>query len=288
MNDAPQLPNEMLRLPCPSCGSQLRYSAAVQQLSCEYCGYEEEIDRGKDRVVEQSLAVAAAQAKDFSPKEIDQQVFDCQSCGAKFMVETDDVHITCGFCGSRNVNLDAYEHQYIQPIGIVPFYVSRREANDHFSRWIKRGWFHPNKLKTLSKIENLHGIYIPFWTYDAQTESDWKGEAGHYYYVTKQVRVNGKMQTKRIRKTRWRWRSGHLSHFFDDILVVASRALGQQDMERILPYHLQEVVNFDPRFMAGWETEIYSLEVDKGYQVADQIMNHKIRNMCSAQLGGDT
>jgi len=48
------------------------------------------------------------------------------------------------------------------------------------------------------------------------------------------------------------------------------------------------VVNFDPRLMIGWEAEIYNLEIDDGYQQAEHIMNYKLRNMCSAQLGGDT
>ena len=59
-------------------------------------------------------------------------------------------------------------------------------------------------------------------------------------------------------------------------------------MERILPFRLSEVVNFDPRLMVGWEAEIYNLEVDDGYHQAENIMDYKLRNMCSAQLGGDT
>jgi len=273
---------------CPSCGSNLAYSAEVKKIACNYCGYTEDIDRSNDKVVEKSLTEAVESATSFVPEEVGKKVFDCENCGSKFMVESDQIKVGCGFCGSKNVNVDAYNHQYIQPIGIVPFYISRFEAENIFAKWISSGWFHPSKLKSLAAVEDLHGMYIPFWTYDAQTEASWRGEAGHYYYESRRVRVNGRMQTKQVRKVRWQYRQGNLSHFFDDVLVVASGGLQQRHIEKILPFQLQEVVNFDPRLMVGWESEVYNLEVDEGHQVANQVMDNKIRNMCSAQLGGDT
>ncbi|MEO1625748.1 MAG: hypothetical protein AAFV25_11375 [Bacteroidota bacterium] len=273
---------------CPSCGGQLAYSAVHKKISCKYCGYQEEVDNTNDKVVELSLSEAIHKKASFIPEESGKKVVDCSNCGAVFMVEKDKVKVGCGFCGSDKINVEAYEHKYVKPSGIIPFYMSRDEAIRIFKQWIKQGVFHPNKLKKLAAIEDLHGMYIPFWTYDAQTESDWQGEAGTYYYETETVRVNGQTEQRQVQKVRWTRRSGHLSHFFDDILVVASGGLEQSFVERILPYRLEEVVNFDPRLMVGWEAEVYRLEVDDGYQVADSIMDGKIRHMCSAQLGGDT
>ncbi len=288
-NVEPSIIQDALNLPCPSCGSQLYYySAEKKKLNCDQCGYLEEIDRSNDKVIEQSLADAVCQVPDFVPEEIGKKVFDCENCGSKFMVEHDKIKVNCGFCGSTNVNVEAYDHNYIKPVGIIPFYVSREEAEKFFNKWIKQGWFHPNKLKSLAAIDDLHGVYIPFWTYDAETESQWSGQAGYHYYETRMVRVNGRMQQQRVQRTRWERRSGSLRHFFDDVLVVASGGLEQMEVQRLLPYRLEEVVNYDPRLMVSWEAEIYKLEVDKGYHMADQVMDHKIRNMCSAQLGGDT
>lgn len=277
-----------LNLPCPSCGSELHYSAEAQKIVCDYCGYQEEIDRSKDKIIEQSLAAVASGLKDLVPEKVGKKVFDCQNCGAKLMVEEEQVKVRCTFCASENVNLEAFDHQLIQPIGIIPFYISRTEAEKLFLNWVKKGWFHPSRLKRFAAIETLHGIYVPFWTYDAHTLSDWSGEAGYHYYETKMVRVNGKMQPKRVRKTRWEHHRGTLSHFFDDILVNASGGLTQDVAERFMPYRLEEMVNYDPRLLVSWEGEIYKLEVEQGYRVADEIMDSRIRQMCSAQLGGDT
>lgn len=277
-----------LHLPCPSCGNQLQYKADKKQISCGHCGYGEEVNSANDQVVETALEGDLKQAKHFVPEEVNKKVFDCQNCAAKFMVESDQMQITCGFCGSNNVNVDALEHQYIKPVGIIPFYVSKEMANEKFSRWIRQGAFHPNKLKKLSRVEGLHGMYIPFWTYDAKTESTWQGQAGHYTQNNVPMpNSRGGMRNQRIPNIRWQSRSGRLNHFFDDVLVVASGKIEQREVEK-MPFKLKEVVNFDPRLIMGWESEVYQIELDEGYGIAEQLMDHRLRNMCSAQLGGDT
>ncbi len=287
MENLQQIEN-VLHNPCPSCGGKLLYSAEYQQLSCDYCGYKEDINRENDEVEEQALHDAVLNASMFTPEDVGEKVVDCTNCGAKYMLQVSDVQLECPFCGSHKVNLEAYDHNLIQPLGILPFQIPRKEALNKFNNWIKKGWFHPNKLKQLSDLEKIHGVYIPFWTYDAQTESDWKGEAGHYYYETERVYVDGKWQSKQVQKVRWTHRSGHLSHFFDDVLVVASKGLTNPKFIRILTYRLDEVINFDPRLILGWEAEVYSIEVDGGYEIADKIMDDRIRGMCISRMGGDT
>ena len=288
LNEDPQHIESAVQLPCPSCGSKMHYSADSKKITCNYCGYLEDVNQANDKVIEKSLHDAVAKVGDYIPEEKGKRVYDCSNCGANFMVDAEQVKINCGFCGSTKVNVEAFDHQYIEPSGIIPFYVSRAEADKVFKKWVSSGWFHPSKLKKLDEVEQLHGVYLPFWTFDANVNAQWSGEAGTYYYENRQVRVNGKLTTQRIQKVRWNHRSGRLSHFFDDVLVVAADGLAQKHVERILPFRLSEVVNFDPRLMVGWEAEVYNTEIDDGYHSAETIMDYKLRNMCSAQLGGDT
>ncbi|MGB1216745.1 MAG: hypothetical protein ACPG5P_02655 [Saprospiraceae bacterium] len=274
--------------PCPGCGGRLAYSAEKQKVNCEYCGYTEEVDSANDMLVEHPLEEFMENAPREIVETLSKKVFDCQSCGSKFAVESDKIKVRCGFCGSDSVNLEAYDHQYIKPAGIVPFKVAQAKAESQFKKWIKRGWFHPNKLKRMAIIEDLHGIYIPFWTYDAQTYSQWHGQAGFHYYETERTYVNGKWESRQVQRTRWESRSGSLDHFFDDVLISGSHGLNQQSIQRVYPYRLEEVVNYDPKLMLGWESEIYDVEVDEGYEMADRVMDQRLRGMCSSQLGGDT
>jgi len=279
---------KVLNLPCSNCGGKLAYSAKEKQIICGHCGNIEPIDAASDRVVEHDFQKALTDLNYHTPEKDDQKVFDCQSCGSKFMVNNSQVKVQCGFCGSNNVNLEAFEHSYIEPMGIIPFKVPKEQSSKLFNDWIKKGWFRPNKLKRLAEMDSLHGIYIPFWTYDAQTESSYSGEAGYREQVSKTIRVNGEYQNKRVTETRWVHRSGHLSHFFDDVLVVASTGVQQKLMQSIEPFDLREVINYDPRLMLGWEAEVYSLELDEGYKIADKIMDKRLKDLCKAEIGGDT
>ncbi|MEM7102684.1 MAG: hypothetical protein AAF502_06065 [Bacteroidota bacterium] len=277
----------LLALPCPSCGSELSYSAEHKKISCNHCGYKEEVDDANDLVRELSLSKAVSEAKSYSPEAIGKKVFDCQNCGAKFLLDAKVVKVKCSFCASRNVNVEAFEHNFIQPMGVIPFQIPEEEADEKFDSWIKKGWFHPTKLKRMASKDVLNGMYVPFWTFDAQTETDYSGQAGYHYYVSETVRTGDKTTTRQVKKTRWEYRSGHLSHFFDDILVVAANKIKQSLIERILPFQLSKMVNFDPRLLSGWEAEVYDIELNEGYNRADTIMDRKIRELCKQAIGGD-
>ena len=125
--------NKVLALPCPSCAGKLNYSAEKQAILCQHCGYSEPINEARDRVVEHCLDEAITSLPMHSPEDEGQKVFDCNNCGAKFTVDTNRVKVDCGFCGSKNVNLEAFEHNYIEPMGIIPFSTPKEKAGDLFS-----------------------------------------------------------------------------------------------------------------------------------------------------------
>ncbi len=279
---------ELLESPCPSCGGKLLYSAEKESLCCAHCGFLEQPDRSNDRIAEQALQDYLVSAETFSPQETGQKTYICEGCGAKTLVEARDVRTVCGFCGSDKVNETAFDQNLIRPQGVIPFAISRQEAIVAFDNWIGKGWFRPSKLEKSARIDDLHGIYVPTWTYDAQTESDWEGEAGFHYYVQQTVVINGKTTTRSVRHTRWEYRSGHLGHFFDDVVVFGSQAHSAEKLRTILPFDFSSAINFDPRLLLGWEAEVYDIEVDKGYIEAERIMDGRIRALCSDALGGDT
>lgn len=279
---------KVLHIPCPSCGGKLEYSADKHKVVCTYCGNTEDVNEANDLVVELSLKEAVKQVGRIVPEKIGNKVINCGSCGSRYIVESSRPTVRCPFCASKKINLESFEHNIIQPSGIIPLKISRKDGIERFHKWIRKGIWHPRKLKRLANIENLHGIYVPFWTFDAQTESEWRGEAGYHYQETQRVHVNGKWETRTVTKTRWVSRRGHLSHFFDDVLVVASQGIQQKHIQKIFPYNLEEVINFDAKLMLGWEAEIYSIELDQGYRKADHIMDQQLYNLCAAELGGDT
>ncbi len=277
--------DKILQMPCPTCNSELSYSAEKQMINCRHCGYTQDYDRASDQIREQSLASAASAMQSYSPASIQKQVVECESCRAQLMIEQDTVAIRCNFCGSEKVNKAAFNQNLIQPQGIVPFKIQKREAVDKFKKWIAEGWFRPNALKKLAELGDIQGIYLPFWTYDADSYTQWQGEAGFYYYVDVE-KEDGKIEKER--RTRWEWRSGDFNRNFDDVLILGSKGKTREVVEGIFPYELKESVNYNPTLMVGWQAEIYTVDVKEGYKLAEQKMYAELKQQAEKRLGGDT
>ncbi|WP_266366449.1 hypothetical protein [Tellurirhabdus rosea] len=281
---------DILRAPCSACGSQMRFSADKQTLACDHCGNTEPLVFTRTRLNENPLQFRLENnALPSAPTE-EKRVFGCARCGARTTVNFDNPTITCAFCGSKNVNPDAVKTRLIEPAGVLPFRISRQGAMERFSNWVGSDWLAPSDLKAGAMLDNLHGMYIPFWTFDAQAQSEWEGEAGHYYYVPVQVRdSNGRMVTQQQQRVRWEYRSGHHEAFYDDLLEMASRNLTQQEshVQEVSRYELQEVVDYDPRILLGWEAEVYSIDLVESARKAEEQIQQREETACANLVGGD-
>lgn len=278
-------------LKCDNCGSpNMTWSAEKQVMLCDACGHAIAVETASDMVIEQSfsegVAVSQSAAKGLGAEK---KSFTCNNCGAVTVIDPTETDLTCDFCTSTNVNVEAFSNQTIQPAGILPFKITKKGAAEAFAGWIGRGWFHPSGLKKYAEVDKMHGLYIPFWTYDADSASSWTAEAGYYYYETETYRDSqGNQQTRQVQKVRWVPASGYYQHWFDDVLVAGSQGIKQRMVEGIYPFPLQEVVNYEPNFLLGWKSEVYGLDVQEGYQVAEDIMDGHIRQEIIKTIPGDT
>ena len=169
--------------------------------------------------------------------------------------------------------------------------LSKAAATERFKSWVGNNWLAPSDLKAGAMLDQLHGIYIPYWTFDAQAYSNWTGEAGFHYYVQVQARdQNGNAITRQEQRTRWEYRSGSHSQFYDDVLLMASRQLSKQEstVQDVSHYDMNGVVDYDPRFLLGWEAEVYSIDLAESARKAEEQIRYREENACSQQLGGDT
>ncbi|MFK7970639.1 MAG: hypothetical protein AB8F95_09735 [Bacteroidia bacterium] len=275
---------------CPNCSSsQLRYDEQFGKIVCEFCETTISLPPVEGAIVEHPLQEGLTMADFYVKVETKEKVFHCGNCGSERMLPEDQVTLTCPFCASESVNESATETRYIQPDGIGPFVISKEDAYTRFKTWLGKGWFVPDNLKKLASLEKLEGIYLPFWTFDAKTASDWSADIGRYYYETQYYRdANGNQQSRQVQKVRWRSGSGSHQWFFDDELVIASKGVTQSSATGVMPFDLEAVVPFAPHYMLGWEAELYNLDLKESFRVADGIMDTKIKQMIVRDLPGDT
>ncbi|MDF2192450.1 hypothetical protein [Paraflavitalea sp. CAU 1676] len=278
----------LLLFPCPGCNSQLYFSPKSQQLVCEHCGTKVAIDKSTDLIKENNLRQQLNAGGDASVT-VEQLVYKCTRCGSQSAFTSETPTFTCSFCNYEAVNPVAYKTRIIQPSGMVPFKVDKQQSLDIFKTWIGKGWWAPGDLKEIARHDALHGIYLPFWTYDAQTNSTWSGYGGRYYYETEHYTdSNGNRQTRQVQRTEWIYRSGTHDHFFDDILIGGATELSQNEYESVFPYQLEELVNFDAQYLSGWKADVYDIAVNDGYDKAEAIMKDSIYEACASMCRIDT
>ena len=213
----------------------------------------------------------------------------CQSCQAISVFKPERVAQNCDFCGSPAlVPYDEIEAP-IRPESVLPFKLSQSEVRDKVRAWYRSRWFAPNRFKSHAFTDTLHGLYLPYWTFDAQVAAEWTAEAGHYYYTTESYRDSkGNSQTRQVRHTRWESAAGALEHFFDDELIPASRGVPPALLRKIEPFPTGELAAYDPGYVSGWVVEQYQIDLVAAATHSREAMDEKLRGLCAAQIPGDT
>lgn len=279
------------RFPCRQCGAVLRYAIGTRSLECQYCGHENPIAAGDVVLEELDLHVALRRLDTAAKLSEEVHTISCPNCAAAFSL---DAHIhagECPFCGTSVVTSTSHSRP-IKPKGLLPFGVTADEAKASYQSWLKGLWFAPNALKKYARDDSaLNGVYIPYWTYDSDTATAYRGQRGDVYYVSQRytTTVNGRRvtRTRQVPKIRWRSASGRSSRHFDDMLVGATRTLPRKITDWLAPWDLQNLVPYTEDYLAGFASEVYQVDLDEGFQVAQKNMDAIIRTDVKHAIGGD-
>ena len=246
------------RFPCTTCGSDLRYSPGTSRLTCDHCGNEEHIEGAGLWGGVHELDFRAAVEARLPESEIEEtRVLSCPNCGAQVEF-AEEIHAKeCPFCATPVVT-GTGTHRHIKPRGVLPFALDEDEARHAMTDWLGSLWFAPNGLQGYArKGRKLQGIYVPYWTFDARTQSRYRGERG-----TVHVKGHGKNRDVTVR---WKRVSGAVSRAFDDVLILASKALPRRFTDALEPWDLAALEPYQPEFLAGFRAEAYQVELLDGY-----------------------
>ena len=276
---------------CTNCGADLNYQPGTKSLTCGYCGSENEIPDLGAKVEELNFHDYIG-ANSVSENTISVTYVKCTGCGATSSIAPNISSSSCPYCSTALVLDQAKDEQVIEPKSLLPFKLDKKQAKDQVKKWIKKLWFAPSSLqKSVLNFDHFKGVYMPYWTYDLDTLSNYVGQRGEYYYVTESytTTVNGKTvrKTKRVRKIRWHFVNGVVAHFFDDILISASNSLQKKYVHKLEPWDLKNLVPYDKAYLSGFVTEKYQVGLEEGFEVAKASTVDEIRNLVKRNIGGD-
>jgi len=271
------------KFPCEGCGADLRWEPGVTALKCPYCGFVKEVERAAEAIRERAVDVALRAPRDLG-WGAERKVIVCKRCGAHTTLDPLVSASSCAFCGTSAVVEAPPNAAVVRPEGLLPFRITRDSALQSFRKWMHGLWLRPNDLKSSSRMTTLQGAYIPFWTFDAATNSTWTAEAGYYYYVE----VGSGKDRRTERRVRWEPASGSLELFFDDVPVPASRGLDPGLCRGIEPYPTADLTPYDPSYLSGFLAEENAIDLPEALENAKERMRDDIRSACANQVPGDT
>ena len=267
----------------------MRFSPATGKLKCEFCGTESTIDASPDAEIrEYNLDEALSRLSGEPAKHIDKTVI-CKKCGSSFTVTPYSISTNCPYCGTPAITDFVRE---IIPESLIPFMITEKEAKGRFRRWIGSLWFAPSAFtKYFKSDKRLKGYYLPYWTYDSDTVSYYRGMRGDTYYVTvtRTVVRNGREERIQVQEPRINWTpaSGRVSLSFDDITVDANKTLSRTIIESVGPWNTESLKPFDEKYLSGFQAEEYTIGLDNGFEYAKVKMRSTIEYAIRRDIGGD-
>lgn len=275
---------------CQECGAKLTFAPGSLSLKCEYCGTVNEIkineEARADAIKENDYMTALENLSDDQIEEV--HTVKCNCCGAETTFDNNVVSANCDFCGSPIAIEQKSTAKMIKPKAILPFVVTERNSHEEFKKWINEMWFAPSALKKFANEQRISGIYLPYWTYDANTVTDYTGRRGDDYKTEEQYTDSqGQTKTRTVTHTNWRKAYGQVRNSFDDIFVVGSKSLPYRYLDNLEPWNLKDLVPYDEKFLTGFKTETYSVDLKAGFQDAQKKMQSTIDESIKKDIGGD-
>ena len=199
---------------CPNCNAELKFDPDKQKFCCEFCLSDfstEEVNnmlsqrREKADDKKKQEEKAQTEKKPQSPQDAERmrqqkefeentKLYSCPSCGAEIVSDMNTAASFCYYCHNPVILKGRVEGMY-QPSKVIPFAFGKDKAVDIFNKWAAKKKYIPNDLISQKQIERMTGLYVPFWTADAETdtrfeaigenEKSWTSGSYHYTQIKK-------------------------------------------------------------------------------------------------------
>lgn len=255
--------DSMIVYKCPCCGADIQYAAGTDKLKCMYCdneyeistlqGYEEGLSQQKPENFSWKTYDERSGNGDWSEGELSSlKSFKCSHCGGEIIGDGSTMASTCPYCDNPVVMNEAVEG-VLRPDFVIPFKVDRSKVEQAYANFIKGKPLLPKSFRSENRIQNIKGIYVPFWLFDANSTGD-----AHY----KGTKVKHWSDSKYIYTKTEHYsivRAGVMS--FEKVPVDGSTKMDDALMESLEPFHYDEAVDFSTAYLAGFFADRYDVDV---------------------------
>lgn len=248
----------LLEYKCPSCGGALSFDSTAQMMKCPYCDTEFEVEalRQLDEALktepqEDDMTWQTEAGSRWQEGEAEElRSYVCQSCGGEIVGDANTAATTCPFCDNPVVMSGQFAGD-LRPDLVIPFQLDKEAAKAALLKHLSGKPLLPKVFKDENRIQEIKGVYVPFWIFDAETDADIRyhatrtrfwSDSNYNYTETSHFSV---------------YRAGSL--VFAGVPVDGSTKMADDLMESIEPYDLSKAVDFQTAYLAGYFADKYDV-----------------------------
>ena len=255
--------SELKAYKCPCCGGAISFDSESQKLKCPYCDTEFEVESlkefdaeiKKEEFSKDEMHWDAPEGSQWQPGEQEGIfLYICDSCGGEILASATTGATSCPYCGNAVVMKEQFAGM-LRPDFVIPFKLDKETAKKNLQKHFEGKKLLPKVFKSQNHIDEIKGIYVPFWLYDS------KADANIRYKATK-VRIWSDANYNYTSTSFYSViRGGKLA--FENVPVDGSRQMDDDLMDSIEPYDLSQAVDFQTAYLAGYLADKYDVSAEE-------------------------
>ena len=244
---------------CPNCGGPLHFDSATQQLKCDYCDSlftPQEVEDYYSEANQQALSVETNNWESETGQWTEEAAanlaaYNCPSCGARLICDSHTGASSCPYCGNPTIVPAQFEGA-LKPKYVLPFQLKKEEAVSRLQQFYKGKPFVPRAFTETNHIEEIKGVYVPFWLYDATVD------ARMTYHATRSTTHREGDYSVTTTSHFQVARNGILT--FEKVPADASSKMPDEYMDAVEPFDYEKLVPFKMSYLAGYLADRYDVD----------------------------
>lgn len=260
---------------CPQCGGDISFDAHSHKLKCPYCDSEFDIETLETYQQE----ILKDMTNDINWEDETHHIFDdesliiysCEQCGGQIMTSKETIATHCPYCHSpivfhKNVSGE------LKPDYLIPFSITKEEAKQKLKNFYKNKPFIPKSFKDDQYLDEIKGMYVPFWVYHCQA---------HIYQQYRTTKVRTFSDSHYIYTETNHYlvsREGHVD--FENVPVDGASQIDNIEMQSIEPYRFQQAIPFHQNYLVGY----FADKFDEDVKTCENEANQRIKNSSDALI----
>ena len=270
---------------CPACTGPLHYAGDSGKLECEYCGSSfavEEIEAlyaPKEEAVEETVSANEVVTDEWGEEAENLCVYSCPSCGAELICDNTTVATSCPYCGNPTVIPGVFQGG-LKPEYVIPFKLDKKAAIEALKQFYKGKRLLPKEFSNENHIEEIKGVYVPFWLFDGVASAD---ISYHATRVHSHVLGDEQITTTEHYSVR---RAGNVN--YNMVPVDASSKMPDAHMDSVEPFDYSDMKPFSTAYLAGYMADKYDVTEQESRKRAEIRVANTVEDMVNSTAIGYT